>query len=149
MYFSAAASSENDHGSMNLASNTAPVSTTTPSRVAPIHRTTGWRIRRRISLRVLPVLRSNQCRLRGSVTTPSWTIRFPERSIGSSSPRFSRQSLSKAASSWPIMTRASEPPTKVRLMPISILGMPIPFGLKQCFGYYALAAPRVNAISII
>jgi hypothetical protein len=32
MYFSAAASSENDHGSMNLASNTASVPSTMPSR---------------------------------------------------------------------------------------------------------------------
>ncbi len=45
MCFSAAASSENDHGSMNLASNTAPVPETIPSRVAPIHRMTGWRTR--------------------------------------------------------------------------------------------------------
>ena len=36
MYFSAAPSSENDHGSMNFASNTAPVSSTIPSSVAPI-----------------------------------------------------------------------------------------------------------------
>src|SRR6266568_4660962 len=38
IYFSAAASSENDHGSMNLASKTAPVASTTPSRVAANHR---------------------------------------------------------------------------------------------------------------
>ena len=37
MCFSAAASSENDQGSMNLASKTAPVASTRPSRVAPIH----------------------------------------------------------------------------------------------------------------
>src|SRR5262249_35222608 len=36
MYFSAAASSENDQGSMNLASNTASVPSTMPSRVAAI-----------------------------------------------------------------------------------------------------------------
>src|SRR5262245_26654633 len=36
MYFSAAASSENDHGNMNLASNTASVPSTIPSRVAAI-----------------------------------------------------------------------------------------------------------------
>src|SRR5215831_18250522 len=41
MCFSAAASSENDHGSINLASNTAPEAATMPSRVAPIHRLTG------------------------------------------------------------------------------------------------------------
>ena len=43
IYFSAAASSENDHGSMNLASNTAPLASTRPSRVAAIHRSAGWR----------------------------------------------------------------------------------------------------------
>ena len=43
MCFSAAASSENDHGSMNLASNTAPVPSTMPSSVAAIQRSTGWR----------------------------------------------------------------------------------------------------------
>src|SRR6266702_1314457 len=37
MYFSAAASSENDQGSMNLDSNTASVPSTMPSRVAAIH----------------------------------------------------------------------------------------------------------------
>ena len=41
MYFSAAASSENDQGSMNLASNTAPLPSTMPSRVAAIHRMAG------------------------------------------------------------------------------------------------------------
>ena len=39
--FSAAASSENDQGSMNLASNTASGSSTMPSRVAAIQRLTG------------------------------------------------------------------------------------------------------------
>ena len=38
MYFSAAASSENAQGSMNLASNTAPVASTRPSSVAAIQR---------------------------------------------------------------------------------------------------------------
>src|SRR5258706_16193817 len=42
MCFSAAASSENDHGSMNLASNTAPVSLTSPSSVAAIQGMVGW-----------------------------------------------------------------------------------------------------------
>jgi len=35
--FSAAASSEKDHGSMNFASKTAPLSFTSPSSVATIH----------------------------------------------------------------------------------------------------------------
>ena len=34
-----------------------------------------------------PVLCSNQRRLRGSVTTPSWTIKLADRSSGSTSPR--------------------------------------------------------------
>ena len=41
--FSAAASSENDQGSMNLASNTAPLPSTMPSSVAAIQRITGCR----------------------------------------------------------------------------------------------------------
>ena len=87
----------NDHGSMNLASNTAPVASTMPSRVAAIQRTTGCCTRRWTSVRTWPVLRSNQCRLRGSVTTPSWTMRLPERSSGSTSPRFSRHRRRSAA----------------------------------------------------
>src|SRR5438067_4582420 len=43
--FSAAASSENDQGSMNLASNIVPLPATMPSRVAPIHRSTECRSR--------------------------------------------------------------------------------------------------------
>src|SRR6516162_446632 len=42
--FLAATSSENDQGSMNLASKTAPVPSTTPSSVAAIQRITGCRI---------------------------------------------------------------------------------------------------------
>src|SRR5947199_6668759 len=63
MYFSAATSSENDQGSMNFASNTAPVSSTIPSRVAAIQRITGCRTRRctcrndvpRIALEPMPI----------------------------------------------------------------------------------------------
>ena len=54
MCFSAAASSENDHGSMNLASNTAPVPSTMPSSVAAIQRITGWRTQLWTSLTDLP-----------------------------------------------------------------------------------------------
>ena len=63
---------------------------------------------------VCPVVRSYQCRFRCSVASPSWTIRLPDRSSGSASPRFSRQSRSRAGSSSPMMIRASEPPIKVR-----------------------------------
>jgi hypothetical protein len=48
------------------------------------------------------------------VTRPSWTIRTPDRSSGTSSPRFSRQSRNRAFSSLPMMIRASEPPMKWR-----------------------------------
>ena len=43
MCFSAAPSAEKFHGSMNLASNTAPVCRTRPSSVAHIHWWRGWR----------------------------------------------------------------------------------------------------------
>src|ERR1700737_1577673 len=89
MCFSAAASSENAHGSMNLASNTAPPGSTSPSRVAAIHLMTGCWIRRCTSLIARPVLRSYQRRLSSSVTVPSWTIRFSDRSSGPTPPRFS------------------------------------------------------------
>src|SRR4029077_7349971 len=46
MHFATAASSENDQGSMNLASKTASVASTRPSRVAPIHLRIGCRTRR-------------------------------------------------------------------------------------------------------
>jgi hypothetical protein len=46
------------------------------------------------------------------VAKPKWTIRLPDRSSGSTSPRFSRQRRSKVAWSSPIMIRAFEPPMK-------------------------------------
>ena len=55
MCFSAAASSENAQGSMNLASNTASVAATRPSSVAAIQRRTGWRTCRPMSVRTWPV----------------------------------------------------------------------------------------------
>src|SRR5262249_45052762 len=114
IYLAAAASSENDHGNMNFASKTAPVCSTMPSRVATIQRITGCWTRCCTCVMTCPVLRSNQCRLSGSVTRPSWTMRLSERSFGSASPRFSRHRRNKAASSLPIITRASEPPMKLR-----------------------------------
>src|SRR5262249_29527569 len=114
MYFSAAASSENDHGSMNLASNTASVPSTMPSRVATIQGIAECLTRRWTSVTWWPVLRSYHDRLSSSVALPSCTMGLPERSLGSASPRFSRQSWTKAASSLPMMMRASEPPMKWR-----------------------------------
>src|SRR5262245_2332596 len=113
MYFSATASSENDHGSMNLASNTASVPSTMPSRVAAIHGMAECLTWRWTSVTRRPVLRSYQDRLSSSVAAPSCTMRLPEKSSGSASPRFSRQSWITAASSLPMMIRASEPPMKV------------------------------------
>src|SRR5215472_416264 len=81
IYFSAAASSEKDQGSMNLASKTAPIPSTTPSRVAAIHGMAECFTRRWTSPTVRPVLRSYQFRLRSSVTLPSCTVRLPERSL--------------------------------------------------------------------
>ena len=114
MHFSAALFSEKDQGRMNFDSNTAPLVSTTPSRVAAMHFRTGCRARRWTSFTARPVLASNHRRLRSSVTTPSWTMRFPERSSDSTSPRFSCQRRRSAASSRPIMIRASEPPIKLR-----------------------------------
>jgi hypothetical protein len=67
---------------------------------------------RMTSIRICPVLVSYQRRLSSSVTTPSWTRRLPDKSFGSTSPRFSRQSRRSASSLSPIMIRASEPPMK-------------------------------------
>src|SRR5262245_32224573 len=114
MYFSAAASSENDQGSMNLASNTAPVPSTTPSRVATIQGIAECLTRRWTPVTCRPVLRSYQLRFSSSVAAPSCTMRLPERSCGSASPRFSRHRWTRAASSLPMMILASEPPIKER-----------------------------------
>src|SRR6266436_4465802 len=114
VYFSAAASSENDHGSMNLASNTASVPSTMPSRVAAIQGMAECLTWRCTSVTRRPVLRSYQDRLSSSVVAPSCTMRFPDKSSGSASPRFSPQRRTRAASSVPMMIRASEPPMKVR-----------------------------------
>src|SRR5262245_41529506 len=112
MYFSAAASSENDQGSMNLASNTASVPSTIPSRVAAIHGMAECLTRLCTSRTCRPVLRSYQERLSSSVALPSCTMSLPERSSGSASPRFRRHSRTRAASSLPMMLRASERPMK-------------------------------------
>ena len=114
MCFSAAASSENDQGSMNLASNTASTPSTMPSSVAAIQRFTGCWTQRWTSATARPVLRSYQARLSASVATPSWTTRLSDRSSGSTSPRFSFHNRISAASSGLIMIRASEPPMKSR-----------------------------------
>src|SRR6516165_2238936 len=111
IYFSAAASSENDHGSMNSDSKTAPVPSTMPSRVAAIQGMAECLTRRWMSVTRRPVLRSYQERLSSSVAEPSCTMRLPETPCGSTSPRFSRQRRIRAASSLPMMIRASEPPT--------------------------------------
>src|SRR6266540_6739243 len=116
MYFSAAASSENDQGSMNLASNTASVPSTTPSSVAAIQGMAECLTRRWTSVTRRPVLRSYQDRLSSSVAAPSCTMRLSDRSSGSASPRFSRHRRTRAASSLPMMIRASEPPMKLRLL---------------------------------
>jgi hypothetical protein len=114
IYFSAAASSENCHGSMNLASNTA-LPSTRPSRVAAIHRKVGCRRHCWTSVITRPVWAWYQRRFSFSVASPSCAIRLPDRSSGSISPLFSRHSRSRAAWSSPMTTRASEPPMKLRL----------------------------------
>src|SRR5262245_5247912 len=86
MYFSAAASSEKDHGSMNLASNTDSDPSTMPSRVAAIQGIAECLTLRWTSVTRRPVLRSYHDRLSSSVALPSCTMRLPERSSGSASP---------------------------------------------------------------
>ena len=44
-----------------------------------------------------PALSSYQRRLSSLVATPSWTIRLPDKSSSSTSPRFSRHSRKRAA----------------------------------------------------
>src|SRR5262249_28338238 len=128
IYFSAAASSENDHGNMNLASNTASVPSTMPSRVAAIHGMAECLTWRWTSVPRRAVLRSYQERLSSSVAAPSCTIRFPDRSSGSVSPRFSRHRRNSAASSLPMMILASEPPMNERRfqLEVSLLGISTP-----------------------
>src|SRR5262249_50491516 len=138
MYFAAAVSSENDHGSMNLDSNTAPVASTVPSRVATIQGMAECLTRRWMSVTRRPVLRSYQERLSSSVAAPSCTMRLPDRSSGSASPRFSRHRRTRAASSPPMMIRASEPPMKLRLLMESA-------NLKICL-FIELSYPRVFAM---
>src|SRR5215831_2562189 len=112
--FSTAASSENDQGSMNLASNTASAPSTMPSRVAAIQGMAECLTLRWTSVTRRPVLRSYQDRLSSSVAAPSCTTKLRDKSSGSASPRFSRQSWIRAASSLPMMIRASEPPMNIR-----------------------------------
>src|SRR5262249_14713777 len=138
IYFSAAASSENDQGSINLDSKTAPVAPTMPSRVAAIHGMAECLTLRWTSVTCRPVLRSYQVRLSSSVAAPSCTMRSPDRSSGAASPRFSRQRRTRAASSAPMMIRASEPPMKVRLLMESA-------NLKICL-FIELSYPRVFAM---
>src|SRR6516165_3010373 len=137
MYFSAAASSENDHGSMNLDSKTAPVASTVPSRVATIQGMAECLTRRWTSVTCRPVLRSYQARLSSSVAAPSCTMRSPDSSSGAASSRFSRQRRTRAASSAPMMIRASEPPMKLRLLMESA-------NVEICF--IELSNPRVSAM---
>src|SRR5215471_20827356 len=138
MYFSAAASSENNQGSINLASNTASVPSTIPSRVAAIQGIAECLTRRCTSRTCRPVLRSYQERLSSSVATPSCTMRLPDRSSGAASPRFSRQRRTSAASSEPMMIGASEPPMKLRLLMESV-------NLRICL-FIELSHPRVFAM---
>jgi hypothetical protein len=65
-------------------------------------------------------------------------MRLPDKSSGSASPRFSRHNLIRAASSLPMMIRASEPPMKLRLPMESA-------NLRVCL-FTELSYPRVFAM---
>ena len=114
MCFSAAASSENDQGSMNLASNTASVPSTMPSRVAAIQGMAECLTRRWTSrdppagialvpgaVEVLGRGPELHDEVAGEVLRLGLAPLLPPRRI-------------RAASSLPMMIRASEPPMKER-----------------------------------
>jgi hypothetical protein len=92
--FSAAASSENDHGSMNFASKTAPEPSTIPSTVAAIQRITGCRIQLWTSLMTCPVVFSNQRTDEGTL------VRLCTRS-GANRTRPITRTTSSSNSGWP------------------------------------------------
>ena len=50
-------------------------------------------------------------------------MRLPDKSSGSASPRFSRHNRTRAASSSPMMIRASEPPINPRLSMADVFHM--------------------------
>src|SRR5262245_951326 len=86
-----------------------------PSKVAASQGIAECLTRRCMSRTFRPVLRSYYVLLRSSVAAPSCTMRLPDKSSGSASPRFSRQRCTRAASSLAMIIRASEPPMKDRL----------------------------------
>jgi hypothetical protein len=113
LYLSAAASSESDHGSIELGLENG-ITALDP---------TVERRRHPPECRVPKVLLDVGDDLAGIGLIPAPVqvlgreaklnaIRLPERSSGSISARFSRQSRMRAASSFPIMIRESEPPMK-------------------------------------
>src|SRR5262249_17266942 len=105
----AAASSQNDQGSMNLASNTASVPSTIPSRVAAIH---GIAVVPDLALHVSD-LPPGVALIPGAIEVLGRPSELHDEVAGQvlrfASPRFSRRhSRTRAASSLPIMIRASE-----------------------------------------
>src|SRR5262249_54946287 len=94
-----------------------PVPSTTPSRVAPIQGMAECLTWRWTSRTCRPLFRSYQDRLSSSLSFPSCTMRLPDRSSGS--PPVSRQRRMRTTSSFPMMTRASEPPTRAWREPAS------------------------------
>src|SRR5207245_3323478 len=78
MYFSAAITSENDQGSMNLASKTAPVGSTIPSRVAAIQRRTGCWTRRCTSVITCSVLLYYHCMISGLIQSTTLIALEPD-----------------------------------------------------------------------
>jgi hypothetical protein len=81
IYFSAAASSENDQGSMNLPSKTGP-SGLNPTALFPPQPYKGGLVVAHDD----PGIGLVPARFSSSVARPSWTMRLPERSSASTSP---------------------------------------------------------------
>src|ERR1700676_4685415 len=108
MCFSAAASSEKVHGSANLASNTAPLPSTLPSRVAAIHRLTGWKTRRCTSRTVVAaecVFESPQRENLGSDSFSARRVTIAAKSLGGHICRKRKnqnpRSVTQKTAAWP------------------------------------------------
>jgi hypothetical protein len=116
MCFSAAASSENVQGSINLASNIAAAAGVDEAIQSRGHPFMDGMLNP--PLNVLYAVAGVACssyhrRLRSSVTVPSWRIRLSERDPQERPPRaFPATNGGTRPDPSPIMTRASEPPIK-------------------------------------
>ena len=99
---------------MNLASNTAPVASTMPSRVAAIQRTTGCCTRRWTAVRTWPVLRSIPLPVERLGHDAELDDKVAGEILRLDLAAFLAPQPKQGGSSSPMMIRASEPPMKRR-----------------------------------